>query len=235
MYADDTKLMLNTTDLHCVSLLQQDIERLNRWCEMNELEINKAKTVHVMYATAKIAKTKYTIAGQDIERKGVYKDLGVIFDESLTFRENLASIISRTKQLYGFIYRKQKDIGSRDIIKTMYMAYVLPIIEYGSVVYNTNIDCDSTALEQIQKKFTRLMLGVRTWANDPNHISYPTRLSSLGMVSLHQRRVIASVKLVHKMLTEEDYLPSLKPELTVRIHRPTRTLRNKYKYSKQFL
>jgi hypothetical protein len=51
----------------------------------------------------------YSLNGQNLERKSVIRDLGVLMESKLTFSEHVDVTVSKARQLLGFIMRVGRD------------------------------------------------------------------------------------------------------------------------------
>ena len=58
------------------------------------------------------------------------------------------------------IIRKLKYSLSRNALNQMYMSYLLPIVEYASVVWDGCSEQDSITLQKIQNEAPRLVIGL---------------------------------------------------------------------------
>ncbi|CRK90303.1 CLUMA_CG004038, isoform A [Clunio marinus] len=92
---------------HDKELLQSDIDRLEEWCDANELELNSTKCSTITFnRKRKIGIRQYQIGGRNIDMVQVIKDLGVdinssmrILDGSVESSEFLASLNFNTNML----------------------------------------------------------------------------------------------------------------------------------------
>ena len=76
---------------------------------------------------------------------------------------------------------------------TLYKSIVRPHLEYASVVWSPKLKRDKDALEQVQRRATRLVSGI-------SHLSYPERLRHLNLPTLDFRRQRTDVIQVFKIL-----------------------------------
>ena len=72
-----------------------------------------------------------------------------------------------------------RDVG---LFPRAYTVYVRPLLEYNSVTWSPYTLQDMEALEQVQRRFTKMISGL-------NILSYQKRLSYLGLSSLELRRL----------------------------------------------
>lgn len=87
-----------------IVLVQQDLDKLNKWFQNNLLTINVAKTNYVVFA-AKNKKIEpfapLTINNQLINGKTNEKYLGLVLDDKLTWRPHIDKIRTKLRSLTG--------------------------------------------------------------------------------------------------------------------------------------
>lgn len=131
---------------------------------------------------------------QNVDNVTHEKDLGVIFDSELSFNQHIATKVKRANQALGTI-KKTFTYLDKDIFLPLYKAYVRPHLEYASVVWSPIFKKDIIAIEQVQRRATRIVPGMK-------NLSYEERLKTLGLPTLQYRRERADVLQVYKILHE---------------------------------
>lgn len=105
-YVDDTKLLLalppnQTTD--AVSMLNDDLREITKWCRRNSLLLNPDKTKLLLIVVHQLTKTLPTLSvtrmGKNIAPITTVKDVGVYLDNKLNYTDHINKISS------SFIYR----------------------------------------------------------------------------------------------------------------------------------
>ena len=138
LYADDT-VIFNTKCLDIATTeLQNDLNTFKIWCDRNQLTMNIKKTKYVIFGlrsqTKQITDHELFIQNQKIQKVATYKYLGMILDMNLTFNNHLQqtlNVISYKCLLLSKI-RKYINTFTATII---YKSMILPIMEYGDVIY----------------------------------------------------------------------------------------------------
>lgn len=116
-YADDTKIYMKITNDIDQTKLQLDIDSVAQWCTTNKLELNPIKTKHISFNRAiNRSNHQYTILSSDIANESNIKDLGIHFDNKLTFKKHIATTITRVNQLIGFIHRRHRELKEKKIL-----------------------------------------------------------------------------------------------------------------------
>ena len=77
--------------------------------------------------------------------------------------------------------------------QTHFKAFIIPSLEYGSVIWNPHSRHEIDSLEEVQRRITALALG--------KHMSYARRLEIFDLQSLKDRRSIIYSVTYHKILS----------------------------------
>ena len=131
-----------------------------------------------------------------IEKVEEEKDLGVITDSKLNFRQHIASKVSIANRNLGIIFRTFTYL-SQEMFLNLYKSMVRPHLEYASVIWSPLYKKDKIMLENTQRRATRLIPSLKG-------LSYPERLRCLGHPTLEYRRERADVVEVYKILNNTD-------------------------------
>lgn len=95
LYADDLKICLKMNEKVDSAILQENLNSLNDWCLSNNLLLNVGKcNVMSFYRTRRGDLWDYFINGTKLNRVKAVNDLGVIFDKSLTFKDQCLKVYS---------------------------------------------------------------------------------------------------------------------------------------------
>ena len=84
------------------------------------------------------------------------KDLGITFQDTLTFDEHISKITSTENSRLGII-RNTFHIIDREGFLILYKSNVRPILEYGISVWSPHLRKHDKEIEQIQRRATRLI------------------------------------------------------------------------------
>ena len=168
-----------------------NLPNIHSWCETNTLPLNVQKC-NVLYFGHQNSKCPYSIRGVNIVSADITRDLGVIIDSSLSFKQHIEDVARKARRLNGFIFRTFR---SRDanVLLPVFKAVVRPCLEFATPVWNPHSAYGTQLLENVQKRFTRCIRGM-------GHVSYDERLSQLKLSPLTTRRVYFDLILVYKLL-----------------------------------
>ena len=105
----------------------------------------------------------------------------------------------------------------------LYKTLVRPSLEYASTVWSPSLIKDKQALENVQRRATKLVKRIQ-------NLSYPERLVQLGLPSLEYRRLRADMLQTYRIFTGKD---NLAPEKLFCTTQDQRTRGHRYKIYKQ--
>lgn len=226
LYADDLKLYTVIRSLPDCLALQQDIDAVHQWSINNKMEFNPAKCSAMTFGRMwhPIA-FDYNISGKTIARSLVIKDLGVTFDQKLTFHEHISILAKESFRRLGFVLRNARDFNSVHVIRLLFSALVRSKLESSSCVWNPHEVTYALLLEKVQKAFLRYLYK-RIAGYYP--FMYPTKflLGHLGYNSLETRRAYDQIGTAFKIFRNTIDAPDLSDRL-LRLYVPNSFLRGR--------
>ena len=129
--------------------------------------------------------------------------MGVIVDNKLNFEEHIQSKVNKANKLMGLIRRTFVHLD-KDNFALLYKSLVRPQLEYAHAVWNPNLKKHIHALENVQRRATKLVPELR-------QLPYAQRLKCLKIPTLAYRRargdMIETYKLFNKY--DADTIPNL--------------------------
>lgn len=224
LFADDLKIFQTINSFEDYKLLQNDLDNLNNWSIVNKLPLNIDKCIHIsFFKVNKKFNTSYNIAGSILKSVSSIKDLGVIFDEQLTFVENINCISVKASKTLGFILRNCNKF-SISSLKAIYASLVRSQLEYASIIWSPMYLTHIKTLENVQHKFVRYCSFK---LNHPiiDH-NYAEILETLELNPLVKRRLYADVIFIFKLLNGIVVCSDLLNLINFNV--PNRILRNNY-------
>ena len=201
LYADDLKIYKTINTYDDSLLLQEDIHNIVAWCTLNGLTLNILKCLIVSF-TRKHTQIifNYVINEIIIARSKTVKDLGVIFDDTLSFREHITNVVQTTFKLLGFIIRNAKPFNNVSLLKSIYCSLVRSKLEYCSLIYFPFYNYQSLALESVQRRFLKFMFYQQHREYPILHIEETKLLEEFKLESLKQRRISHAIAFLHKVV-----------------------------------
>ncbi|CAH8637179.1 unnamed protein product [Dicrocoelium dendriticum] len=192
MFADDLKLW-NIVDIPGgPEAIQRALDRLWEWSILWLMPINRAKCSVLRIGAANPA-TRYVVGGGELPVVTQQVDLGVVHASALHSGDNWKKAACRGFRMMWFI-RRSFGILTGNLFVKLFSAFVRPHLEYCIQACPPCLNRDKMDLERVLRVGTRLVQGLRGQ-------TYPERLLSLGMYSMHYRRIRGDLILTYRILT----------------------------------
>ena len=101
---------------------------------MNNLTLNIAKCNSVSFTTKNnLIDFEYSLNNMILTKPDTFCDLGVIFDQKLSFNDHISHVNSKAYKALGFIIRNCNNFHNVETLKSLFSAFVRPIMEYASI------------------------------------------------------------------------------------------------------
>ena len=159
--------------------------------------IKKYHQLHVGPQETGYFYTMQTDSGpQAIKKVANEKDLGVIIDNKLTFRDHISAKVNLANRNLGIIFRTFTYLDT-EMFMSLYKSLVRPHLEYATVIWFPLYKKDRITIENVQRRATKLVRACKNF-------SYPERLRKLGLPTLEYRRKRSDIIQVYKILNGID-------------------------------
>ena len=223
LYADDILLYRTINSQRDFTLLQQDINALQRWCNQNIMKFNVSKCKY-MIISRKLSplqpQAPLVIETTPLVRVSEFKYLGVWLSEKLDWSYHIQAITKTAVKTVGMLYRRFYKFASTQTLVKMYTTVVRPLLEYAAPVWDPHQQSLKAALERVQK------LAIRMCAKDWS-ASYYDLLSDFNLPTLNERRKLLKLSFFYQIQNGHFHCPSssvhLNPmDLRLRNHDSTR-------------
>lgn len=193
-FADDAKLYTEVLTGNNIDDLQSSLDLLSNWARTWQLSIayKKCSTIDIAQSKKVDSFCGNNIEGNVLDSKYEVNDLGVLFDNSLSFSPHILQIVCKAKQRVFLLFRvfRTRDIR---LLTIAYKSYILPLMDYCSTVWSPTTLENITNLESVQKLFTWRLPGLQFY-------SYADRLRIVKMPTLELRRLRSDLVLCYKIL-----------------------------------
>ncbi|MFZ2540040.1 MAG: reverse transcriptase domain-containing protein, partial [Oscillospiraceae bacterium] len=186
LFADDVSLLNIMETWEDVQLgLNEDLTRLEKWSNKWFLTFSPIKTVYMMYSNIPKSisnlKLHLLLYNQEICRVQEHRHLGLILYESLNWSNHVDGLCKKVSKKLGFFY-KMKSYFSRNVLVKLYKSMIMPLFDYGSVIYDNMSLFDVNKLERLQRRAAIICTGAQPRTETMK------LLNDLGWQPLHVRR-----------------------------------------------
>ena len=155
LYADDAKVYKTIKNSEDNKTLQAVVNKIREWSDKWSLKLNIGKCKVMSYSMREHIQTQYFIYDDNneyyLENLNVYKDLGVIFDSRLSFREHIQEKIEKAYKMLGIIKRNFIHFSSNTFIQ-LHKSIVRPHLDYANSVWHPYKVGDIEDIEKVQKR-----------------------------------------------------------------------------------
>ena len=139
-------------------------------------------------------KYDYHLSGLTLESCDHVKDLGITASKDLSYHKRIENITFATAKRFC-IAKSCFRSTSIPVLRLILKAFIIPSLEYGSVIWNPHSRHEIDSLEEVQRRITALALD--------KHMSYARRLEMFDLQSLEEWRSIIDLVTYHKILSNK--------------------------------
>lgn len=192
MYADDVQVYLsspsNSTN-ESVNLLNADLNKIHLWAMANGLFLNPSKSKCLLIhkkSIKPVIENDVLINGQKIPFVISAKNLGIVFNNNLTWCSHIKSLVSQTYAKLRTLWATQ-NFTPPNIRLLLAKTYVIPGLLYGAELFAS---CDSASRHRLNVIFNntvRYVFGLRRYSSTS---PFSSRLYGVSFDSLIKIRVI---------------------------------------------
>jgi hypothetical protein len=185
LFADDLKIFHPEENI-----LQQGLDGIHRWSVKWQLPLNLSK-LELLRIGRQGTDHNLTVGGEKLVESSSVRDLGVLVDKKLNFKDHIDKITVDANRKANFILRRFRHLG-KTTLATLFSSTVRPSLEYCSTVWSPVGKTLIKKLEKVQRSFTKRIRGLKD-------VSYVERLAEVGLMTLHQRRHLMDLIMVDKI------------------------------------
>ena len=88
------------------------------------------------------------------------KDIGVLFDRKMLFRQHIGSIVKKVNRMIG-LTRHTFHYMDEEVLRLLYTSLMRPHMEYADWIWSPHLKVDIAQLENAQRRVTRLVPELR--------------------------------------------------------------------------
>ena len=197
LYADDTVILNFHEDIDSLTnCVNRELSFYHNWLLYNRLTVNPKKSNVVLfkgYGQRINCRLKPITLGKDVlSYVQSYKYLGIWIDAKLRFDIHIKKILKDVSFRLSRLFRIRNTI-TENIALRIYKVMVLPLIDYGDIIYLTGTKTSIKKLDVLQKKALRI-IGKINKRNSTKDIS-----ERLQVLDLNKRRLYHLLQYAYKI------------------------------------
>lgn len=230
MFADDLKLYREIHSNDDKMCLQRDINTINDWCDRNKMVLNSSKCFYLNFSRKRNSShASYFIKNDQVSEISSMRDLGVVVDTKLDFKEHLDSLVKKSARLAGFVIRQTNFFKDPEVAIVLFNCYVRSLMEYCSPVWCPSYAVHINRLERVQKQFLYHLSYSHKLCRRLR--SYSSRLAHFKMSPLELRRNVADMVFLQKLVNGHIDAPKLLEKIDFAVPRSSSRLHNRITFT----
>jgi len=206
LFADDVKVFKEITTQDEEEALQDILDKMYDWTRYSLLKFHpqKCEAMRIKNKRNDTSCGMYNIDCVRLATSQKVKDLGIVFNENLTFEEHINDKVNKANSIAGLIRRSFIHLD-KDMFKILFTSIVRPHLEYGATIWNPVKKNLITIIENVQRRATKWLPGFST-------LSYKERLKEIKLTTLQYRRYRGDMIELYKLF-HDFYDPSASKQL----------------------
>ena len=200
MFADDTLLFsIGIAEKECSKIIQPSLDAVHRWASRWKVLLNPRKTKCVTFSRVGSLKYPLTLNYLFVEEFVSHCHLEIELSHDGKWGCHLTKICAKaTKRLC--ILRRYSRRFNRTNLYAIFKSFILPILEYGSILMSNMTQGDNDKLEEIHRSALRCVTGCKLGT------SHKPLYKEVDAVTLAARARVCRLIKFYKLRTENrDY------------------------------
>ena len=202
LFADDTNFAISGPPERLPMLLEkvkQTMEIIIEWMEINRLQLNVSKTQMILVGKPALVKqigpVSVEIGSEKITSVNKVKSLGLIIDSELKWVDHVKLKTRESNSVLWSLYPMQSSISNLNR-KLIVNAYILPVINYMSIIWGTSKTVVVKIIESLIRRCGRFVLGLNKF--DSVKLDISEKLKWLFPINIYKYKVL---KLAYSIIT----------------------------------
>ena len=208
LYIDDQKIFKTITSEDNITMLI--IENVVNWLEKNGLNFNIDKCKIIIFSNKeKTTEITRIIKNKKIECVSTIKDLGIIFDNRMTFNYHIDHVLAKARKRLYLLKKQTYSFKNINTIKLIYNTHLKSTLMYGSTIWSPKTNETIYELEKIQNNFLRY---VSYKTNEPMSFmehDFTEIRKKTDLKSLEKSRIDNDLIFLNKIINNYIEIPSL--------------------------
>ena len=162
LYADDTTLYASgKTKGDIEHNLQEDLNRIMKWCDSNNMAIHPGKTTCMLigtpYRTRQVSDLTLKINDTVINNVLYQKLLGIIIDKNLKWDNQINAVCKKVNSKL-FLLKRILNYLNDNMKSLFYNSYIMPIFDYCCIIWGFGKQSHISKLTSLQKRAAKIIL-----------------------------------------------------------------------------
>ena len=202
MFADDTNLFFEHADLRILfSMVNDEMKKIYEWFNAIKLSLNADKTKCSLFH--KPSKTdnlllllpKVLINDKEVERVVSIKFLGILFDEHLSWKEQIRYTENKIAENIGLLYRAKPFLGKNSLL-ILHSSYFHTYLIY------TNLSWASTNRTNLKKLLSQQKHAIQIVNNKTRFEHTKELFNSQKILNIYKLNNLSAAIFMHKIYNE---------------------------------
>ena len=197
LFADDTSLfVIVDNNINAAALsLTSDLDIINTWANTWAVEFNPNKTFNLNFSRSSRTHppVHFGNTGNIINESEIHRHLGLLFQADAKWSSHITYVHDKACSRLNLL-RMVKHVLDRTTLIKIYFAFIRPILEYASIVWDNCTLENSKLLEDVQVEAARIITGLRRNSSRSN------LYIELGWETLSERRQKQKLFLFYKIV-----------------------------------
>jgi hypothetical protein len=205
LYADDTNIFYSCESAEQLcEIVNRELRGVMQWFQSNRLSVNLKKTNFLFFGNKvklkKLKNCEIFLNSIKIDRTDSAKFLGVIIDESLSWKQHINYTRGKIAKTVGIIRRLRYRLPEKTL-NTLYNTLVLPYLSYCNIIWANNKPTRLQPLLILQKKCMRII------TNSPYNAHALPLFSKLNQLTIFDLNNLLTATFMFRH--QKQYLPSI--------------------------
>ena len=160
LFADDTNIYCESDTVDNVGKrANSELRKVKKWLDANKLSININKTNYIIFHSPKRPIPPHTsikIGKKHITRVKYVKFLGLLLDDTLSWKYHLSELSKKLARICGFLYKIRHSLSTETLI-CLYNSLFMSFLQYGITVWGQTCALYIDPIIKLQKKAVRII------------------------------------------------------------------------------
>ena len=194
LFADDSSLFYSASSIQDIEgIINYDLRIIGNWAAQWLIKFNPLKTVAELFTLKHVYSFPHLVfENTQIKFVENHKHLVLTLSNTGKWNCHIDNIAKASSKILG-IMSQLKYTLSRAALNQIYFSYVLPVLEYSSVVWDGCSDYNTNTLEKLQHEAARIVNGLT------RSVSIEKLFMECGWTTLINRRIQQKMTFMYKV------------------------------------